>query len=59
MIKQVSDQGWQQLEAHLSNFLGQALRSDVQQIEYKPRFFIHLLEVPSEHDRSEIREMNK
>lgn len=59
MINQISDRGWQQLEDHLSNFLGQALRSDVQQIEYKPRFFIHLLEMPSERDQSEIRKMNE
>jgi hypothetical protein len=39
MDKNRSDQGWEQLQAHIERFLGQTLRNDVQAaIEYKPRF---------------------
>jgi hypothetical protein len=36
--QQKSDQGWQQLQDHINDFLGHALTSDRQSIEYKPRF---------------------
>jgi hypothetical protein len=54
MIKQASDQGWQQLQTHIEGFLGQALRNDAQGIEYKPRFIAHLLEIPSERHENEL-----
>jgi hypothetical protein len=56
MDQKASDQGWHQLQAHIQEFLGQALRKDMQSIEYKPRF-IPLLEMPSEY-RSERQEMS-
>jgi len=48
MNQQTSDQGWQQLQAHIEGFFCQALRKDVQRIEYKPLFTIQLLEMPFE-----------
>ena len=59
MNQQKSDQGWQQLQANIEGFLGQALRSDVQKIECKPRFITQLLEMPSEHQQNELQEMSK
>jgi hypothetical protein len=56
MNQQTSDQGWQQLQAHIEGFLGQTLRNDVQRIEYKPRFIIQMLEVPSERHQNELQE---
>lgn len=38
MDERVADQGWQQLQAHITGFLGQALRTDAQRVEYEPRF---------------------
>ena len=58
MSQKTSDQGWQQLQAHIEGFLGQTLRNDVQRIEYKPRFIIQLLEMPSERHQNELREMS-
>ena len=52
-----SDQGWQQLQAHIEGFLGQALRTDTQRIEYKPRFIVRLLDMQSEHRTGDRREM--
>ncbi len=57
MDQKKPDQGWQQLQAHIEGFLGQALRTDTQRIEYKPRFIVQLLDMPSEHRQSERREM--
>jgi hypothetical protein len=36
MNQKAPNQGWQQLQSHIEGFFGQALRSDTQQIEYKP-----------------------
>ena len=55
MNQQTSDQGWQQLQAHIESFLGQALANDAQRIEYKPRF-IALLEMSSEHHQNDLQE---
>ncbi len=57
MDQKTPDQGWQQLQAHIEGFLGQALRTDMQRIEYKPRFIVQLLDMSSEHRQSERREM--
>ncbi len=57
MSQKTSDQGWQQLQAHIEGFLGQTLRNDVQKIEYKPRFITQLLEMPSERHQNELQEM--
>ena len=57
MDQKTSDQGWQQLQAHIQEFLGQALRNDMHRIEYKPRFIIPLLEMPSTHHESEYQEI--
>ena len=59
MNKQKSDQGWQQLQAHIAGFFGQALAKDVQKIEYKPRFIDQLLEMPSERHRNKLQKMKK
>ena len=39
MNQQKSDQGWQQLQAHIEGFFGRALRNDLQRIEYKPAIY--------------------
>ena len=57
MDQKTSDQGWQQLQTHIQEFFGQALRDDVHSIEYKPRFNVPLLEMPSEHRKSEHQEI--
>jgi hypothetical protein len=57
MNQKASDQGWQQLQSHIEGFFSQALRNDTQRIEYKPRFIAQLLEMPSEHQQNELREM--
>jgi hypothetical protein len=49
------DQGWQQLQVRIEGFLGQVLRNDVQRIEYKPRFIVQLLEMPSKLHQNERR----
>lgn len=54
MNQQKPDQVWQQLQAHISGFLGQALGNDAQRIEYKPRFTVQLLETPS-RQQSELQ----
>ncbi|MCX5846532.1 MAG: hypothetical protein NTW12_09305 [Deltaproteobacteria bacterium] len=55
MNHQTSDQGWQQFRAHIEGFFGQALRNDVQRIEYKPQFIVQLLEMPSERHQNELQ----
>lgn len=55
MNHQTSDQGWQQLQAHIEGFWGQALRNDVQRIEYKPLFTVQLLEMPFELHQNELQ----
>jgi len=57
MKQKASDQGWQQLQSHIEGFFSEALRGDTQRIEYKPRFIDHLVEMPSERQLNEIREM--
>jgi len=57
MDQKASDQGWQQLQAHIEGFLGQALRNDMRSIEYKPRFIVPLLDMPSEYRKNERQEM--
>lgn len=57
MNQKATDQGWQQLQSHIEGFFSQALRSDGQRIEYKPRFIVNLLESPSERQQIELREM--
>jgi len=53
MNQQTSDQRWQQLQAHIEGFFGQALRNDVQRIEYKPLFIAQSLEMPSVRHQNE------
>ena len=55
MNQQTSDQGWRQLQARTEGFFGQALRNDVQRIEYKPQFIVQLLEMPSERHQNELQ----
>jgi hypothetical protein len=57
MNQKTSDQGWQQLQAHIEGFLGQSLRNNVQRIEYKPLFITRLLEMPSERHQHELQGM--
>ena len=54
MNQKTSDQGWQQLQAHIEDFLGQALKNDAHRIEFKPRFIAYLLEMPSERHQNEL-----
>ncbi|MHB8772618.1 MAG: hypothetical protein ACYC7J_16615 [Syntrophales bacterium] len=56
MNQTAAEQGWQQLQSHIEGFFSQALRSDAQRIEYKPRFIVPLLERPSERQQIEQRE---
>jgi len=58
MKSSTKDQGWQQLQSRIEGFFGQALRKEVQRIEYKPRFIVQLLEMPSERHQNEIQEMS-
>ena len=58
MNQKAPDQGWQQLQAHIEFFFDQALRSDTQRIEYKPRFIVQMLEMPSECHQNKLREMS-
>ena len=55
MNQQTTDQGWHQLQAHIEDFFGQALKNDVQRIEYKPLFIAPLLEMPSERHQNELQ----
>jgi hypothetical protein len=57
MDQKTPDQEWQQLKTHIEGFLGQTLRTNMQRIEYKPRFIVQLLDMQSEHRQSERREM--
>jgi hypothetical protein len=59
MNGQKLNQEWQQLQANIENFLGQALTSDIHRLEYKPRFITQLLELPSEDRQNERQEMSK
>lgn len=55
MDQKVSDQAWQQLQSHIEGFLGQVLRNDMGSIEYKPRFIVPLLAMPSGHTKANGR----
>jgi hypothetical protein len=55
MDQKIPDHRWQQLQTHIEGFLGQALRGDLQRIEYKPRFIGQLRETPF-HPQKERRE---
>jgi hypothetical protein len=55
MDAKTPDQEWRQLQAHIEGFLDQALKGSPQRIEYKPRFIVPLLEMPS-HPQSDRRE---
>ena len=55
MDQQNSDQGWQQIQAHIESFFNRPPANDVPRIEYKPRF-IALLEMSSEHHQSDFQE---
>lgn len=55
MDQQNLDQGWQQIQANIESFFSQSLASNVQSIEYKPRF-IALLEMSSEHHQDDLQE---
>ncbi len=57
MDKQTSDQGWQQLQVHIEGFVSQALRNNVQRIEYKPRFIAQVLKMPSEHHQNGLQDI--
>jgi hypothetical protein len=55
MDQQNPDQGWQQIQTNIESFISQTIASNVQSIEYKPRF-IALLEMSSEHHQNELQE---
>lgn len=55
MDQKASEQGWQQLQAHIEGFFGQALGNDIPRIEYKPRFIRPLLEMSSEYKKAKVR----
>ena len=50
------DQEWRQLQANIERFLVQTLASNVQRIEYRPRFIYQLSEMPSECQQNELQE---
>jgi hypothetical protein len=54
MNQQTSDHEWQQLQAHIEGFFGQALGNNVQRIEYRPRFIAQMLARPSERHQNEL-----
>jgi hypothetical protein len=58
MKQEALNQGWQQLQAHIEGLLGRTLGSDVQKIEYKPRFILHLLEMPPETQQNNIEALH-
>lgn len=51
------EKGWQQLQTHIQGFFGQALRSDIKSIEYKPRFIVHQLEMPPKYRKKEFQKI--
>jgi hypothetical protein len=53
--QKTSDQGWQQLQTRIEVFLDQALRSDVESIEDRPRLLSQLLVMPSERHQNELQ----
>jgi hypothetical protein len=55
MNHKTSDQGWQQLQARIEVFVDQALRSDVESIEERPRLLSQLLEMPSKRYQNELQ----
>ena len=55
MDQQNSDHGWQQIQTNIESFFSQASASNVQSIEYKPRF-IALLEMSSDHHQNDLQE---
>lgn len=55
MDQQLSDQGWQQLQAKIENFFSKSIANDVPSIEYKPRF-IALLEMSSKQQQGDLQE---
>ena len=56
MNQKTSDQGWQKLQARIEVFLDQALRSDVESIEDRPRLLSQLLVMPYERHQNELQE---
>ena len=54
MHEQAADQEWKQLETHIKFFVGQALSSDGQRIEYQPRFMAKRLEIPSRNQNDPV-----
>jgi len=58
MNQKALDQEWRKLQAHIEGFMGRTVESDVQKIEYKPRFALHLLEMPTEMQQNDIQKMN-
>jgi ATP phosphoribosyltransferase regulatory subunit HisZ len=56
MNQKTSDQGWQQLQAHIEVFLDQSIRSDVESIEDRPRLLSQLLVMPYERHQNELQE---
>ncbi len=57
MNQDASDQGWQELQAHIEGFFHQASTNDLQKIEYKPRY-IALLEMASGQQENNAQETN-
>jgi len=53
MDQKASEQGWQLIQAHIKEFLGQAINNDVQRIEYKPCFIVPLLEMSCGYRKNE------
>ena len=58
MNQEALDQEWQKLQAHIEGFMGRTVGTDVQKIEYKPRFVLHLLEMPAEMQQNDSQKMN-
>ncbi|MCK9195965.1 MAG: hypothetical protein M0P16_03200 [Syntrophales bacterium] len=50
MDQNTADQSWQQLQAHVQEFLGQFLNGDTKSVEYKPQFTAPMLEITTTVD---------
>ena len=54
MNQQNSDQAWRKLPSHIESFLSQAIKNDVQKIEYQPRY-VAMLAMPSDHEPDDLQ----
>ena len=53
MDQKMMDKNWQQLQDNITNFFGNYTQGDMQRIEYKPLFTVHLLESSTGHEKED------